>query len=106
VEVSLVQDAAGGWTAWIPLVQLLEEREGASLAWLMAVENALAQVLAASMGDSRDDALVELLREWRKLERELCFHDAASGDGIELRLHVECCRRAYRDTFQARVLLH
>jgi hypothetical protein len=90
----------------MPLVRLLDERDGASLAWVVAVEDALARVIASPLSANPQAGAVELLHEWRQLERELGFHEPESEEAIELRLHVESCRRAYRDGFQARALPH
>jgi hypothetical protein len=104
---TVMQDVAASWASWMPLVRLLDEREGASLAWVVAVEDALARVIASPQGPHADGArAVELLVEWRQLERELTYFDPDSQTAVELRLHVEACRRVYRDCYQARALPH
>jgi hypothetical protein len=106
-EDGTMRDVAASWTTWMPLVSLLDELEGASLAWVVAVEDALAQVIDGPLRVHQDGfACVELLSEWRQLERELNDQDPHSAEAWELRLHVESCRRVYRDSFQVRALPH
>ncbi|MEA2623595.1 MAG: hypothetical protein QOH61_2505 [Chloroflexota bacterium] len=102
-----MQEVAAGWARWMPLVNLLEDRDGASLAWIFAVEDALARIIASPAATTADGgAVVELLTEWRQLERELDFHEPDSCDTVELRLHLEACRRVYRDRYQSRTGLN
>jgi hypothetical protein len=106
-EDTPMQDIAATTASWMPLVSLLDERDGASLAWVVAVEDALARVIAFPSSPHTDGTgAVALLVEWRQLERELCFYDPESEAGIELRLHVEACRRVYRDHYQSRARPH